>query len=72
LLKKLKAWATGEFDDDSVGAQISKLIQADEQTATLSTIKGFFGKAKLEHDVTKLDGRNLGVYETYGFNQQNH
>jgi leucyl-tRNA synthetase len=38
VLNKLKVSATGELDDDSVNAQISKLIQASEQTATSSTI----------------------------------
>jgi hypothetical protein len=50
LLKKLKASATGEFDDDSVKAQVTKLIQAYEQTATSSTIRGSFRKAGYEHD----------------------
>jgi hypothetical protein len=50
VLKKLKASATGEFDDDSVSAQITKLIQAYEQTATSSTIRGSFRKAEFEHD----------------------
>jgi hypothetical protein len=47
VLKKLKVSATGEFDDDSVNVQISKLIQADEQTATLSTIRRSFRKTRL-------------------------
>jgi hypothetical protein len=42
MLKKLKVSATGEFDEDSVNAQISKLIQAYEQTVTSSTIRGCF------------------------------
>jgi hypothetical protein len=50
VLKKLKPMATGEFDDDSVRGQVTKVIQAYEQTATLSTIKGSFRKAGLEHD----------------------
>ena len=52
VLKKLKASAIGEFDDDSVSAHITKLIQAYEQTATSSTIRGSFRKAGLEHDIT--------------------
>jgi hypothetical protein len=39
-----KTSAIGEFDDDSVNAQITKLVQAHEQTATSSTIKGFLGR----------------------------
>jgi hypothetical protein len=42
VLKKLKASATGEFDDDLVNAQISELIQAYEQTAASSTIRESF------------------------------
>jgi hypothetical protein len=49
VLKKLKASATGEFDDDSVNAQISKLIQAYESTAMSSTTRRSFRKAELEH-----------------------
>jgi hypothetical protein len=52
VLKKLKASATGEFDDDSVNARISKMIQAYAQTATSSTIRGSFHRAGLEHDIT--------------------
>jgi hypothetical protein len=52
MLEKLKASAVGEFDDDSVNAHIRELIQADEQTATSSTIRRSFRKAGLEHDIT--------------------
>jgi tRNA(Ser,Leu) C12 N-acetylase TAN1 len=38
-LKKLKMTADGEFDDDSVNNQITKLVQAYEQTATSITIR---------------------------------
>jgi hypothetical protein len=51
-LTKLKASATGEFDGDSVKAQISKLIQTHEQTAASSTIRGSLRKAGLEYEVT--------------------
>jgi hypothetical protein len=55
MLKKLKASATGEFHNDSVSAQITKRIQAYEQTAISSTIRGSFRKAGFEHDtVTRL------------------
>jgi hypothetical protein len=40
MRKELKALAIGEFDEDSVNAQISKLIQAYEQTVTSSTTRG--------------------------------
>jgi hypothetical protein len=39
-LKHLKATAAGEFWDDSANDHITKLIQAYEQTATSSTIRG--------------------------------
>jgi hypothetical protein len=48
--KKLEASGTGEFDDDSVKGQVTKLIQAYEQTATSSTMRGSFRKAGFEHD----------------------
>jgi hypothetical protein len=50
VVKKLKASATGDFDDDSNDAQITKLIQTYEQTATSSTIKGSFRKAGRQPD----------------------
>jgi hypothetical protein len=34
VLKKIKQMATGEFDEQSVREQITKLLQAYEQTAT--------------------------------------
>jgi hypothetical protein len=49
VLKKLNPSATGEFDDDSVKGQVTKLIQAYEQTATSSTMRGSFQKAGFEH-----------------------
>jgi hypothetical protein len=47
VLKKLKQTAAGEFDDDSINDQITKLVHAYEQTATLITIRGCFRKAGL-------------------------
>jgi hypothetical protein len=44
-LKHLKATAAGEFGDDSANDHITKLIQAYEQTATSSTIRGSFRRA---------------------------
>jgi hypothetical protein len=44
-LKKLTETATGEFDDDSMNNQITKLIHAYEQTATSMTIRGSFRRA---------------------------
>jgi hypothetical protein len=61
VLKKLKTSAVSEFDD-SVNAHISKLIQAYEQTATPSTIRGSFWKAGLEHDI-KIRPFKLQVIE---------
>jgi hypothetical protein len=50
-LKKLKQTATGEFDDESMNDQITKLIQAYEQTATSMTIRGSFRRAGLCPDM---------------------
>jgi hypothetical protein len=50
-LKKFQATAVGEFDDDSVNAQITKLVQAYEQTVTSSTIRRSFAKAGIDLDV---------------------
>jgi hypothetical protein len=44
-LKKLKMTADGEFDDDSVNNQITKLVQVYEQTATSITIRSSFHRA---------------------------
>jgi hypothetical protein len=49
-LKHLKETAAGEFGDDSANDHITKLIQADEQTATSSTIRGSFRKAEMIAD----------------------
>jgi tRNA(Ser,Leu) C12 N-acetylase TAN1 len=51
VVKRLKASSVGEFDDDSIKAHITKLIQEYEQTAASSTIRGSFRKAGLEHDI---------------------
>jgi hypothetical protein len=51
-LKKLKATAVGEFDDNSVNAQITKLVQAYEQTATSSSSRGSFKKVGMDLDIT--------------------
>jgi hypothetical protein len=52
LLQKFKATAIGKFDDDSVDAQIRKLVQASEQRAASSTIKESFRKAGMDLGVT--------------------
>jgi hypothetical protein len=52
VLVKLKAIAQGEFDDDSVNDQMTKLVQAYEQTATSMTIRPSFGKAGLVLDTS--------------------
>jgi hypothetical protein len=49
---RLKATAVGECDNDSVNAKVTTLVQADEQTATSSTISGCFRKAGMDLDVT--------------------
>jgi hypothetical protein len=46
-LKRLKAMATGEFEDDSVNNHITTLLQTYEQTATSATIKRSFRMAGL-------------------------
>jgi hypothetical protein len=51
-LKHLKATAAGEFDDGSVNEQITKMIQAYEQTATSGTIRGSFPRAGMISDIT--------------------
>jgi hypothetical protein len=50
-LKKLKETATGEFDDDSMNDQITKLIHAYEQTVTSMTIRGPFRRAGMYPDM---------------------
>jgi hypothetical protein len=52
VFKKLKESPIGEFDDDSVNAEISKLIHAYEQTVTSSTRRTSFQQAGFEHDIT--------------------
>jgi hypothetical protein len=56
-LKKLKPTAVGEFDDGSVNAQITQLLQAYEQAATSATIRGSFRKAGMDLDVRALPFR---------------
>jgi hypothetical protein len=72
-LRQLQASATGEFDDDSVNAQISTLIQTYEQTATSSTIRRSLRKAGLEQEVTarsfKLEVVKESLRENPGFRE---
>jgi hypothetical protein len=63
-LKKLKPTAVGEFDDGSVNAQITQLLQAYEQAATSVTIRGSFRKAGMDLDVTALPFRIRIVEQT--------
>jgi hypothetical protein len=51
-LKHLKATATNEFHDDGVNNQITKIVQAYEQTARSSTIRRSFRRAGMGMDVT--------------------
>jgi hypothetical protein len=51
-LKKLKMAAGGEFDDDSVSIEISKLVQAYEKTATSITIPSSFRWAGMVLDTS--------------------
>jgi hypothetical protein len=52
VLKHLKATAEGDFDDESVNEQITKLLQAYEQTATSMNVRGSFARAGLHPVVT--------------------
>jgi hypothetical protein len=63
-LTKLKPTAVGEFDDGSVNAQITQLLQAYEQAATSATIMGSFRKAGMDLDVTALPFRIRIVEQT--------
>jgi hypothetical protein len=47
-LKKLKATAVREFDDDFVNAQVTKLVQAYEQAATSSTMRRSVEKVEVD------------------------
>ena len=51
-LKHLKATAVGELGDDSASDHLTKLVQAYEQTATSSTIRGSFRRAGMIPDTT--------------------
>jgi hypothetical protein len=53
-----------EFDDDSVNAQITKLVQAYEQTAKYSTIIRIFTKAGMDLNVTTRPFRIRIVEQT--------
>jgi hypothetical protein len=72
-LTKLKVSATGEFDDDSVKAQIGKGIQVYEQRPTSSTRRRSFRKAGLEYYVTdrpvKLQVVEESLRENPGFRE---
>jgi hypothetical protein len=52
VLKKLQASAEGDFGDESVNDEITKLIQAYQQTATSKTIRGSFRRAGLAPDTS--------------------
>jgi hypothetical protein len=54
----------GEFDDGSVNAQITQLLQAYEQAATSATIRGSFRRAGMDLDVTALPFRIRIVEQT--------
>jgi hypothetical protein len=51
-LKRLKGTAKGEFGDESINDQITKLIPAYEQTATWATVRGSFHKVGLDLNTT--------------------
>jgi hypothetical protein len=50
-LKKLKQTTTGEFDNGSVNEQITKLVHADEQTATSMNIRNAFRRAGIYQNI---------------------
>jgi hypothetical protein len=50
--KKLKARAVGDFGHDSTNDQITRFIQAYEQTATSMRIRGSFCKAGLTQHIS--------------------
>jgi hypothetical protein len=52
VLRKLKATAQGEFDDDSLNHQITRLVQACEHTVTSMTIPALFSTAGLVPDTS--------------------
>jgi hypothetical protein len=51
-LKHSKTTLIGEFNDDSVNEQITRLVQASEQIPTIATIRRPFRRAGLWLDVT--------------------
>lgn len=50
-LKKLKQNATGDFDDNSINNQITKLVQAYEQIAISMTIPSSFRRTELYPEI---------------------
>jgi hypothetical protein len=56
-LQNLKGTAVGEFDDDSVNAQIAKLVQVYEETEISSTIRRSFRKTGTNLNVTVQPSR---------------
>jgi hypothetical protein len=64
-LEHLKATTAGEFGDDSVNEQVTKMIQSYEQTATSGTIRESFHKAGMISDTTtkpfkiRIDDRTM-------------
>jgi hypothetical protein len=72
-LKTIKKTIDGDFGDDSVWDQITKLLQAYEQVSTSFTIRGAFRKAGFFPDVRSKPIRlvfNKGILrENPGFSQ---
>jgi hypothetical protein len=52
VLKKPEPTAQGEFEDDSVNDQITKLVRASEQTAISDTLRASFRKAGIVPDTS--------------------
>jgi tRNA G37 N-methylase Trm5 len=72
-LKKLQATAVGKFDDGSVNAQITRLVQAYQSIATSFTIWGSFRKIEMDLAVTTQPFRiriiEQTLRETPGFKE---
>jgi hypothetical protein len=72
-LKKLKATAIAELDDKSAKEQVTKLLQAHQQTATSATIRGSFRKAGLGLNVMvrpfRIEVEEQTLRENRGFQE---
>jgi hypothetical protein len=51
-MKRLSAAPEGEFTDDCVSDEITRVVRACQQTVTLTTVRGSFPKAGLVPDIS--------------------